>query len=73
MNSATTRTQATTCPAGKRLIGGGARLNGTILDDVAIQQSFPDNDNVYRARAAEVVATGGQWSLTVFAICATAS
>jgi hypothetical protein len=73
LNSATTRNVLIACPAGKRLIGGGARLNGVILDDVALQWSFPDNDNVYRARAAEVVATGGSWSLTVFAICATAS
>jgi hypothetical protein len=70
-NTTTTKTAFIACPSGKRLIGGGARLNGTIADDVAIQQSFPDNDNIYRARAAEIVATGGSWSLTVFAICAT--
>jgi len=44
-----------------------------ILAQVAIQTSFPDNDNVYRATAREVVTTGANWSLTVFAVCAAAS
>jgi hypothetical protein len=44
-----------------------------ILPQVALQQSFPDNDNVYRAAAREIVSTGSNWSLTVFAVCATPS
>ena len=39
-------------------------------DNVAIQLSYPGDDNTYVARAAEVVLTPGNWSLTVFAICA---
>ena len=72
VNSTTTRTAAITCPAGKRLLGGGARVDPSV-GGVAIQQSFPDNDNVYRAAAREIVATGLTWSLTVFAVCAVAS
>jgi len=73
-NSTPSRTAAIACPAGKRLLGGGARLNPTPpLPQVGLQQSFPDNDNVYRAAAREIVATGTNWSLTVFAICATTS
>lgn len=71
-NSVASKTQTVTCPAGKRLLGGGARLD-PILPQLAIQTSFPDNDNVYRATAREVTATGANWSLTVFAICATAT
>ena len=71
-NSTPSRTATITCPGGKRLVGGGARLN-PILPQVALQQSFPDNDNVYRASAREIVATGSNWSLTVFAVCATTS
>lgn len=71
-NSTPSRTATITCPGGKRLVGGGARLN-PILPQVALQQSFPDNDNVYRAAAREIVGTGSTWSLTVFAVCATAS
>jgi hypothetical protein len=71
-NSVASKTQTIACPAGKRLVGGGARLN-PILTQLAIQTSFPDNDNVYRATAREVIATGANWSLTAFAVCANAS
>ena len=71
-NSTPSRTATITCPAGKRLVGGGARLN-PVLPQVALQQSFPDNDNVYRAAAREIVGTGSTRSLTVFAVCATVS
>ena len=71
-NTINSKTQTTTCPAGKRLLGGGARLN-PILAQVAIQTSFPDNDNIYRATAREIDNTGSNWSLTVFAVCANAS
>jgi hypothetical protein len=53
-------------------LGGGARLN-PILPQLAIQTSFPDNDNVYRGTAREITATAANWSLTVFAVCAAAS
>ena len=71
-NSTPSRSAFIPCPAGKRLLGGGARLNPT-LPQVALQDSYPDNDNVYRAAAREVNATGSTWSLTVFAVCATTS
>ena len=71
-NSLTTRTAQVQCPSAKRLIGGGARLNGTFTG-VAIQTSFPNNDNFFTASAREVVGTAGSWSLTVFAVCATAA
>jgi len=38
-----------------------------------VQQAFPDNDNVFRATVREVTATAANWSITVFAVCATAS
>lgn len=60
------------CPAGKRLIGGGARVTGG-SPRVAILTSFPDNDNVWRASAAETTSTVANWTLTVYAICAVTS
>jgi hypothetical protein len=60
------------CPAGKRLIGGGARLNPSLVG-VGIAQSYPDNDNIYRVIAREFTANPSNWSVTVFAVCATAS
>ena len=70
--STVTRTAQIACPAGKRLLGGGARLEGA-FSTVAIQQSFPNNDNIYTASAREIVATPGNWALRVFAVCANAS
>jgi hypothetical protein len=71
-NSTPSRTVFIPCPTGKRLLGGGARLN-PVLPQLALQQSYPDNDNIYRATAREIVGTLGNWSLTVFAVCAAAS
>ena len=71
-NSTPGRTAAMACPAGKRLLGGGARVN-PVLPQVAITSSYPGDDNTYQASAREVTATGANWSLTVFAICAVAS
>ena len=71
-NSVTSKTQATTCPAGKRLLGGGVRLN-PLLAQLNVQQAYPDNDNVFRATVREVTATAANWSITVFAVCGTAS
>jgi hypothetical protein len=59
------------CPDQKKLLGGGARLTGG-GQQVALQASFPDADNIYRATAREVVATPATWSLTVYAVCANA-
>jgi hypothetical protein len=71
-SSSPTRSVNIPCPSGKRLIGGGARVSSGSLP-VAIQGSFPDNDNIYRAFARETTATPSNWSLTVYAICATTS
>jgi hypothetical protein len=71
-NSTPGRTAAMACPAGKRLLGGGARVN-PVLPQVAITSSYPGDDNTYQASAREVTATGANWSLTAFAICAVAS
>ena len=71
-NSVASKSQATTCPTGKRLLGGGVRLN-PLLAQLSVQQAFPDNDNVFRATVREVAATAANWSITVFAVCATAS
>ena len=61
------------CPAGKRLIGGGTRINGGNNIPVAIITSFPDNDNIWRTTARETATFQGTWSMTVFAICAVTS
>lgn len=69
--SVSPRTASLACPDGKRLIGGGARVNPTTLP-LAIVTSFPDNDNIWRAHARETAATAASWTLTVYTICAVA-
>ena len=71
-NSGASKSMAIPCPSGKRLLGGGARLNPQ-LAQLALQSSYPDNDNVYRVTAREITATAANWSVTVFAVCALAS
>jgi hypothetical protein len=71
-NSVGSKTQTTTCPTGKRLLGGGVRVNPGLVQ-LGVVQSYPDNDNTYRATVREVTATATSWSITVFAVCAVAS
>jgi hypothetical protein len=70
--STTSKSAQIACPSGKRLMGGGARVNGGI-PEVSLTASFPDNDNIYRATAVENDAFNPAWTLTVYAICAVAS
>ena len=71
-NSTSPKVVQIACPAGKRLLGGGARVNGG-SPKVALWASFPDNDNIYRANASETDAFIPSWSLTAYAICAVTS
>ena len=41
--------------------------------EVVLTASFPDNDNIYRASAAENDAFVAAWTLTAYAICAVTS
>jgi hypothetical protein len=62
------------CPAGKHVIGGGARVFGGGSSEVSITDSYPEADgSKWNARAIEVNGTPGTWTLTAFAICAIVS
>jgi hypothetical protein len=60
------------CPAGKRIIGGGANasISGAFYDDLAIVGSYPLTTTRWQAVAAEANATTGNWRLSAYAICA---
>jgi hypothetical protein len=63
-----------TCPAGKHVIGGGARITGPGFTEVSVVDSYPEADgSKWNARAVEVNGTGSSWALTAFAICAIVS
>jgi hypothetical protein len=71
-SSVNSKTVAVTCPSGKRVVGGGARVTGGGSNRVSIVESFPDSDgSKWNARAAEVVGTTGTWELQAYALCAT--
>jgi hypothetical protein len=57
------------CPAGKKLVGGGA-LGLNAGGSLALDESWPVNSTQWRARAYEVNATASNWSLRAYAICA---
>lgn len=57
------------CPAGKRVIGGGATLVGA-YGDIALDENTPVNATTWRAMGFEVNATGANWSVRAHAICA---
>ena len=61
-----------TCPAGKRIVGGGAQVYGANAE-AALDESFPVDATKWRARAYEVVATADNWHVVAFAVCAVAS
>jgi hypothetical protein len=61
------------CPAGKKVIGGGASVDplaGAYYDDVVIQSSYPITATSWQAVGSEVNATAGTWRLNAHAICA---
>ena len=71
-SSANTKTISAVCPTGKRVLGGGARVQGAGLADVVISEAFPDSDGTkFNALARESDPTAAAWSLQVYAMCAT--
>ncbi len=69
-NSGAQRGLEVPCPAGKRVLGGGAEVVGG-SNDVAIYASHPlPGQTSWRAWAHEVDPTGDVWSLSAYAICA---
>lgn len=57
------------CPAGKRVVGGGAHL-WDAAGKAALDESYPKNETEWRATAYEVVATALNWHMSAYAICA---
>ena len=68
------------CPSGTRVIGGGASVGGDVAEGsdldaaVALKASRPvttSGGDAWTARAEEIApGFDGDWSLTVYAICA---
>jgi hypothetical protein len=73
-SSANSQSVVATCPSGKRIVGGGARVTGNGANKVSINENFPDSDgNKWNAKAVEVVATGATWQVQAYGLCARVS
>jgi hypothetical protein len=68
-NSTDHKLVSASCPAGKRVIGGGA---ATDPGYAVLWRSYPvfTNSQRWSAGASELAATANNWTLTVYAICA---
>ena len=69
-DSSSPKTATANCPAGKRVIGGGARATGTASTEVSVTESYPSSATQWTALAREVNAVGTAWMLTTYALCA---
>jgi hypothetical protein len=61
-----------TCPGGKKALGGGASLGGT-MNNVVIRTSRFDSTTSWAVTAAENPAVAGNWYVTAYVICAVVS
>ena len=71
LNSSASKFLAAPCPAGKRIVGGGAYVSdaGGFASQVALVGSYP-NVTSWGAAAHEIGLFLGNWRLTVKAVCA---
>jgi len=76
-NTDAAKTVTATCPSGKKVIGGGARIVGTTTT-VAITQSSPGSDiaafppggpGAWTASAAAIAPESNPWAVSAFAVC----
>jgi hypothetical protein len=61
------------CPAGKKVLGGGARVTGSGAAEVGVVEEYPVSPTQWATLAREQDPTGSTWTLTALAICANAS
>ncbi len=69
--SASPKAITASCPAGKKVVGGGIEIGGPGRARVSATENQPAGDAAWEAEAFEVVATAASWKLEAHAICAT--
>lgn len=72
-NSDQSKSLVVNCSAGKKVLGGGARVLPSNVPEIALDTTAPAFQDQWVAGAHEVVPTDASWSLSVFAICAHAT
>jgi hypothetical protein len=69
-DSSTPKSATASCPAGKKVVAGGARATGTGAVEVAVSESYPSSATQWSALAREINPIGSTWMLTTYALCA---
>ena len=69
-DSSTPKVVLVNCPAGKRVLGGGARVTGGGTNNVRITELYANTQNQWTVRAVESPTTGNSWQLTGWVYCA---
>jgi hypothetical protein len=73
MDSDTQKSIVASCPAGKKVVGGGGfAYDGTFPSQVALVASYPSSSTTWRLVAHEVDAYAGNWYARAHAVCANA-
>jgi hypothetical protein len=61
------------CPAGKKVIGGGATTDPTSSSTSWVSRSYPFSATAWFAFGIEALGYAGNWTVTAIAICAKVS
>ncbi|HET7857026.1 MAG TPA: hypothetical protein VFL41_11275 [Gaiellaceae bacterium] len=69
LDSSSPKSAVVNCPAGKKVIGGGARATGAGAVEVAVSEAYPSSTTQWTTLAREVNTTGASWTLTAYAFC----
>jgi hypothetical protein len=59
------------CTAGKKVLGGGGKVSDT-SGKVGILNSYPSANDTWTVDAYEISGVSTNWTVSVYAICATA-
>jgi hypothetical protein len=64
-----------TCPAGKKVVGGGTEISSIVSEPVAVKLSYPfvGATSGWFGRVYETTLTSDTWSLLVYAVCVNVS
>jgi hypothetical protein len=73
LTSGSPKNLTATCPAGKKVLGGGVEISGAGRNRVTAVENKPSGDNAWEGEAFEAVTTQSSWKLVVHAICANVS
>ena len=73
-NSTSPKQRFASCPAGKKVVGGGAAIISGLNAPVAVSDSSPNEDlTAWGATGSEIIATATNWQVIAEAVCAKVS